>query len=195
MQYIHVWYMLSPLSEVPTMRIAGLLLLFFQKVGISQSKWSFIPGMLFKGVFWSRQSEESNQTTAVEDTGWKVTLGEKTMLRWSLGRKLHSVFYSILFIYYLFYEKRCRQPIRMCLTLTAVFFCGWKCLSTAASSVARGAARPTVVSHDFFPRTGPMTLTYAAIPRGAVETPQHCTAASRAIPGSHSCTCTSREDL
>lgn len=27
---------------------AGLLLLFFQKVGISQFKWSFIPGMLFK---------------------------------------------------------------------------------------------------------------------------------------------------
>lgn len=56
---------------------AGLLLFFFQKVGISQFKRSFIPGMLFKGVFWSRQSEESNQTTAVEDTGWKVTLGEK----------------------------------------------------------------------------------------------------------------------
>lgn len=99
---------------------AGLLLLFFQKVGISQFKWSFYSWH----VVQSRQSEESNQTTAVQDTGWKVTLGEKTMLRWSLGSKRRSFFFSILFTYYLFYEKRCRQPIRMCLTLAPVFSVG-----------------------------------------------------------------------
>lgn len=152
--------MLSLLSEVPTMRMPAYCYSSFRKsVSVSLNGNLFLECCSKACLKLAKRGIKSNYCCGrhkVEGNPWKK------MLRWSLGSKLRLFFNLILFIFYLFYKKRCRQPIRMCLTLAAVFSVGgnfWALLHhlLLAAQHARLSCH-MITCEDFF-RTGPMTST------------------------------------